>query len=74
MKLGGNASCFLDSQHRLWYIFELLVGQAFTQVKAYNTDEGINLADVPALIMVLEMVFRDPDGVAIVERKLKILK
>jgi hypothetical protein len=50
------------------------VGQAFAQVKAYITDEGINLADIPALITVLEMAFRDPDHVAIAERKLEAFK
>jgi hypothetical protein len=44
------------------------------QVEVYNTDEGINLTDVPALIMVLEMPFRDPDCVVTAERKLEMLK
>jgi hypothetical protein len=59
--LAGDASCFPNFQHQLWYTFELLVGQAFTQVKAYITDEGNNLADIPSLITVLEMAFRDPN-------------
>jgi hypothetical protein len=50
------------------------VGQAFTWVKAYITDEGINLTDVLALIMVLEMGFKDLDHVATLERKLEMLK
>jgi hypothetical protein len=29
------------------------------QVEAYITNDGINLADVPALFIVLEMAFRD---------------
>jgi hypothetical protein len=44
------------------------------QVEAYITDRGINLTDVLALIIVLEMAFRDPDHVAIVEQKLEALK
>jgi hypothetical protein len=43
------------------------VGQAFTQVKAYITDKGINLTDVPALITVLETAIGDPDHVATAE-------
>jgi hypothetical protein len=50
------------------------VGQAFAQVKAYIPDEGINLANVPGLITVLETAFRDPDHVAIAEGKLEVLK
>jgi hypothetical protein len=37
------------------------------QVEAYITDEGINLADVSALITVLKMAFRDPNHVMIAE-------
>jgi hypothetical protein len=50
------------------------VAHAFLQVDAYITDKGINLADVLALIMVLETAFRDPDCVAIAEQKLEALK
>jgi hypothetical protein len=50
------------------------VGQAFAQVKAYVTNEGINLANVLALIMVLEMAFGDPDRVMIAEQKLEMLQ
>jgi hypothetical protein len=74
MKLAGNASHFPNPQHQLRYTFGLLVGQAFMQVEAYITNEGNNLTDVPALITVLEMAFRDPDHVVTAERKLEILK
>jgi hypothetical protein len=37
------------------------------QVEAYITHDGINLTDVPALIIVLEMAFRDQDYVVTVE-------
>jgi hypothetical protein len=50
------------------------VGQYFAQVEAYITDGGINLADVPALITVLETAFWDPDCLTTVERKLEALK
>jgi hypothetical protein len=43
------------------------VGQAFTQVEAYLIDEDINLTVLPALIMVLEMAFEDPDRVVTAE-------
>jgi hypothetical protein len=52
--LVGNASHFPNPQQQLWYTCGHLVGQAFALVKANMTDEGNNLADVPALIMVLE--------------------
>jgi predicted transcriptional regulator len=67
MKLVGNAYHFPNPQYQLRYTFELLVGLAFTQAKAYITNKGINLADVPALITVLETAFRNPDRVATVE-------
>jgi hypothetical protein len=69
MKLAGDASCFLNPQHhhQLQYTFELLVGQAFTQVKTYDINKGINLADVSALIAVLETAFRNRDHVATAE-------
>jgi hypothetical protein len=43
------------------------VGQAFAQVKAYITYEGINLTDVSALIMVLETAFGNSDHMATAE-------
>jgi hypothetical protein len=74
MKLAGDVSHFPNPQHQLWYSFGLLVGQGFTQVKAYITDEGFNLVEVPALIMVLETALKDPDHMATVERKMEVLK
>jgi hypothetical protein len=50
------------------------VGQAFAQVEAYITDEGNNLTDVSALIIVLERAFRVLDRIAIAEEKLEALK
>jgi hypothetical protein len=50
------------------------VGLAFTQVKAYITDEWINLTDVPVLVTDLETAFRNPDHVATSERKPVALK
>jgi hypothetical protein len=67
MKLAGDASHFPNLQHQLQYTFGLLVCQAFAQVEVNITDEGINLADVPALITGLEMAFGDPDCVVTVQ-------
>jgi hypothetical protein len=64
MRLAGDASCFLNLKDQLWYNFGLLVGQDFTQVEAYDMEEGINLTHVPALITVLKTAFGGPDGVA----------
>jgi hypothetical protein len=50
------------------------VGQVFTQVKAYITDKGINLADVLPLITVLEIACEDPKGMATPEQKVGELK
>jgi hypothetical protein len=74
MKLAGDASRFPNPQHQLQYTFELLVGQAFVQVKAHITNKGINLTDLPALITALETAFGNPDHVATAERKLEMLK
>jgi hypothetical protein len=67
MKQAGDVSHFSNSHQQLWYSSGLLLGQAFAQVKAYMTDKGTNLADVPALITVLETAFEDPDRMATVE-------
>jgi hypothetical protein len=50
------------------------MSRAFTQVKAYIIDNGINLADILALNMILETVFGNPDCVTMAERKLEALK
>jgi hypothetical protein len=60
MKLAGDAFRFPNHQHQLQYNFGLLVGKAIVQVDTYISDEGCNLLDVRAMIMVLEMAFRDP--------------
>jgi hypothetical protein len=73
MKLVGDASHFPKSQHKHQYTLGRLVDHAFTQVEAFITGEGTNLANVLALIMVLEMAFREPGAVAIGERKLEVL-
>jgi hypothetical protein len=74
MKLAGDASCFSNPQHQLCYTFELLMGLAFTQVETYILDSDVNLTDIPVLITILETAFGDPDSIAIVERKLEVLK
>jgi hypothetical protein len=74
MKPAGNATCFSDPEHQLCYSFRLLLGEAFSQVKAYIIDGSINLTNVPALINILETVFRDPECVATAECKLEALK
>jgi hypothetical protein len=73
INLAGDASHFPNSQYQLWYTFVLPAGQAFTQVKTYITDKGINLVDVPALIAVFKTGFGNPDCVAIAEWKLVVL-
>jgi hypothetical protein len=64
MKLVGDAFHLPNLQHQLHYTSRLLVGQGYTQVKAYITDEGIILVHVPAVMMVLETAFGDQDCVA----------
>jgi predicted transcriptional regulator len=50
------------------------MGQASTQVKAYIINNGINPANIPALIAILKTVFGNPDHIVQVECKLKVLK
>jgi hypothetical protein len=57
MKLSGDAFHLSNPQHQLRHFFKLLVGQAFDQVKAYITEEGINLADFLTLITISETTF-----------------
>jgi hypothetical protein len=73
-KLAGDESRSHNPQHKLWYPFGLLPRQAFVQVEAYLTKEGIKLADVQALITILEMAFRERDCHATAESKSVILK
>jgi hypothetical protein len=47
MKLAKDTSHFPNSKYQLRYTFGLLVGQAFVQVEAYITDDGINLDNMP---------------------------
>jgi hypothetical protein len=74
MNLAGDTFHFPNSQYQFPYTCRLLASHAFVQVEAYITDEGINQADVPALITVLETAFRDPDDIATAECKLEALK
>jgi hypothetical protein len=50
------------------------VHQAFAQVETYITDEDINLADVLALLTILEMAFGVLNHIVTTERKLETLK
>jgi hypothetical protein len=74
LKLVGGASHFSKHQQQFQYTFRLQVGKAIAQVQAYMINEGMNLADVPALMTILKRVFRDRDHVAIGKRKLEVLK
>jgi hypothetical protein len=53
---------------------EPLVGQAFPQVKAYITDDGINLTDISTSITILKTAFGDKDHITTVQKKLGELK
>jgi hypothetical protein len=74
MKLAGNTSPFPNPKHQLLDTVALLVGQGCMQVEAGIIDAGMNLAKVPALLMVLEMVFGDPDCMATAEQNLEVHK
>jgi hypothetical protein len=50
------------------------MGQDFTHVRAYITDDSINLTNIQTLITILETAFGDQDHVTIVKRKLEELK
>jgi hypothetical protein len=74
MKRAHDPSHLPNSQHQLQFTFRYLVGQASAMVEASINDESINLADVPALITVLETGFVDPECVAIAEQTWEVLK
>jgi hypothetical protein len=73
MKLTSDASQFPNPQHLLQYTFGPLVSSAFTQVDAYITDEGINLADVPTLITILKTTFGELKCIMTVKSNLEDL-
>jgi hypothetical protein len=62
-KLAGESSRYIDDQHKLRYVYGFLKGNAQNQIQPYVLPEKINLANVEALISILEAAFGDPDQV-----------
>jgi hypothetical protein len=54
LTLAVDAFSFFTSQYPPNYTFQIIECQAFAQVKAYITNDGLNLADILALITILE--------------------
>ena len=73
IKLIGDASQFTDDQYRLSYVFNLLEGRARNQIQGYVRNNRIDLTDVPALFVILDRVFRDPDPIGTATRTLHAL-
>ena len=69
IKLTGNAKQLPSDQHRLLYVYGRLEGNALAQVQLHITEEGITLANIPALLNIVQTAFgdQDPQGTAIRE-------
>ena len=74
IKINGDAAKFPTTQHRLAYIFGLLEGKAVDQIQPYVLPTGINLTDVPAMLVILDWAFDDPDPVGTATRAFRALK
>ena len=62
-KLHGNVQSFPTEQHRLSYAISRLEGVVFDQMLPYIVGTAVNLADVDALIGILNDAFGDQDEV-----------
>jgi hypothetical protein len=62
-KLAGESSRYIDDQHKLRYVYVFLKGNAQNQIQHYVLPDKINLANVEALISILEAAFGDPNQV-----------
>ena len=69
-----KASSFTDEQAKLRLAVSCLTGEAMDQVQAYITDDRINLANLAALITILEIAFGNPNRVAEAEAKLRTIQ
>ena len=74
IKLTDNAEQFPSDQHRLAYIYGRLEGNSLAQVQPHITEEEITLANVPALLNILQTAFGDPDPQGTATRKLRRLR
>ena len=74
IKLTGNAEQFPSDQYRLAHVYGRLEGNALAQVQLHITATGITLANVPALLNVLQTAFGDPDPQGTATRELRKLR
>src|SRR6266576_632079 len=70
----GDATRFPTPQHILKYAINRLEGAALNQLLPYVQNDNVNLADLAALVRILEDAFGDPDRVATAERELEKLQ
>ena len=73
LKIGDDTQYPTD-QDRLRYAFSRLEGPAFDQARQYRTGTRINLANVEALVTILERAFDDPDREGTARRALLTLR
>ena len=74
LKIAEDAERMPTEQSRLRYAFSRLEGIALAQVLPHVQDTHINLANVAAVIQLLEEAFGDPDRVATAFRELAALR
>jgi hypothetical protein len=61
--LAGESPHYIDDQHKLYYIYGFLKGNAQNQIQPYVLHDKINLENMEALISILEAAFGNPDQV-----------
>jgi len=69
-----KASSFTDEQAKLRLAVSCLTGEAMDQVQAYVINDRIDLANLAALITILETAFGNPNRVAEAEAKLRTIQ
>ena len=74
IKLNGDTAKFPDAQHRLAYIFGLLEEKAADQIQPYVLPTGINLTDVPVMLVILDRAFGELDPIGTATRAFRALK
>jgi len=74
IKFTSNGAKLTKKNQKLSFIYGLLEGKAINQIQPYVLTTGINLADMTALLTILNQAFGDPDLSSSATRVLRTLK
>jgi hypothetical protein len=73
LKLAGENGYFSDNQHKLYYVYSYLKGNAQNQIELHIHTNQISLDDIKALIKILEAAFGNPNEVRMASGELDCL-